>query len=63
MHFAIIDKLAHLLGDYQSDSDNDDSDQRHKIINDVTTGERLKIIHKISTLFLCIYDVCVLKNY
>lgn len=35
---SIKDKLAHLVGDYQSDSDNDDSD-RKKAIKHITTGK------------------------
>lgn len=41
LQWIVLDKLAHLVGDYQSDSDNDDTDQRHKKINNVTTGERI----------------------
>lgn len=43
LHYAlqsiILDKLALLVGDYHSDSDNEDSDQRQKMSNGVTTGE------------------------
>lgn len=42
LHYAlqsiILDKLALLVGDYHSDSDNDDADQRQKMTNEVTTG-------------------------
>lgn len=37
------DKLAHLVGDYQSDSDNDDTEHRKNILNSITTGKCISI--------------------
>lgn len=37
----LSDKLGLLVGDYHSDSDNEDSDQRQKMISEVTTGKQL----------------------
>lgn len=37
--FQFADKLAHLVGDYQSDSDNDDTEHRQGALGSVTTGE------------------------
>lgn len=36
---SIADKL---VGDYQSDSDNDDSEHKHRATKNITTGELLK---------------------
>lgn len=47
----ISDKLAQLLGDYQSDSDNDDSDHKRKKSGDKATGEWFNN-HKIEIQFL-----------
>lgn len=39
MQFQFTDKFAHLVGDYQSDSDNDDSEHKQSTVNSITTGK------------------------
>lgn len=40
--WIVPDKLAHLVGDYQSDSDNEDSERTHRTSNDTATGKKLE---------------------
>lgn len=36
MQFQFTDKLAHLVGAYQSDSDNEDSEHKQNAVNCIT---------------------------